>query len=58
MEVQTEGTWPVTVIDEWGDVSKNKTEPVDNLHLSSSLMQASFKPAAKLTGTQQYSSYY
>ncbi|WP_315814931.1 RHS repeat-associated core domain-containing protein [Paraflavitalea speifideaquila] len=45
---------PVTVINEWGDISKDKTEPTRNI-ITWIFDEGTFRPAAKLQGTQQYS---
>lgn len=45
---------PVTVVDEWGEVSRDKAEPVPDV-ITWIFEEGSFRPAAKLTGTQQYS---
>lgn len=45
---------PTMVIDEWGDVHKDKTEPAHNL-ITWIFDEGSFRPAAKLTATGQYS---
>jgi RHS repeat-associated protein len=45
---------PVTVIDEWGEVHKDKDEPVANL-VTWIFDEGTFRPAAKLQGNKQYS---
>lgn len=45
---------PVTVIDEWGDINKDNDEPADH-PVTWIFDEGSFKPAAKLSGTDQYS---
>jgi RHS repeat-associated protein len=45
---------PQTTIDEYGEVSKNKTEPVDNL-ISWIFDEGTFKPAAKIENGKQQS---
>jgi RHS repeat-associated protein len=45
---------PLAVVDEWGDVSRDKVEPVGNM-VTWLFDEGTFKPAAKLTGTDLYS---
>ncbi|WP_315814938.1 RHS repeat-associated core domain-containing protein [Paraflavitalea speifideaquila] len=45
---------PVTVIDEWGDVHKDKVEPVTNM-ITWVFDEGAFRPAGKIQGTQRYS---
>jgi RHS repeat-associated protein len=45
---------PQPVIDEWGQVSKDKAEPTENL-VTWIFDEGSFRPAAKIEGKQQYS---
>jgi RHS repeat-associated protein len=45
---------PKLVIDEWGQVSKDKAEPVESL-ITWVFDEGSFKPAAKLLANEQYS---
>ena len=45
---------PKAIIDEFGEVKRDKVEPVDDL-ITWIFDEGTFKPAAKLKGTQQYS---
>lgn len=45
---------PVTVIDEWGEVKQDRTEPVDDV-ITWVFDENTFRPAAKLDGAHQYS---
>ncbi|MDJ1469675.1 RHS repeat-associated core domain-containing protein [Cytophagaceae bacterium DM2B3-1] len=45
---------PRTVVDEWGQISKDRTEPVEKL-ISWIFEEGTFKPAAKLEGDIRYS---